>query len=112
MNERLRFYEELSPRHDIASNNDNKNERPIMKLPGKVSSYILNTREGEKKNANLILILILISDTIFRQLADYKRARQPPEEFSVPAVTRLRGIVHSWPGSLALTRQGFSLSGC
>lgn len=33
MNERLRFYEELSPRHDIASNNDNENERPIMELP-------------------------------------------------------------------------------
>lgn len=53
MNERLRFYEELSPRHDIASNNDNKNERPIMKLPGKVSSYILNTREGEGKKKSI-----------------------------------------------------------
>lgn len=53
----VNFYEELSPRHDI--NDNNKNERPIMELPGQGLFHF-------------ILILILISDTIFRQLAENK----------------------------------------
>lgn len=72
------FYEDLSPRHDIASNNDIKNERPIMELPLQVS---LNTTR--EKNVDFILILILISDTVFCQSAENTRARQPPEEVSV-----------------------------
>lgn len=76
MNERLRFYEELSPRHDIASNNDNENERPIMELPRQgLFLHFKHEGGGEEKKVHLILILILISDTIFRQLADNKRAR-------------------------------------
>lgn len=88
------FYEDLSPRHYIASNNDIENERPTLKLPLQVSSHI---KHNEKKNVHFFLILILISDIIFRQSAENIRARQPPEEFSVPAVTSLRGIALSGP---------------
>lgn len=50
MNERLRFYEELSPRDDIASNNDNENERPIMELPGQgLFLHFKHEGGGEKK---------------------------------------------------------------